>query len=122
MRDSISAFFLPQYRGVFWEPLGESPADVVAGIFVVVVLAAVNIVGAKESAGVNVFFAVADFLTQVLLVVVGVVLVLDPDLLVSQIDFGTTPTVSDFLIAIPVGMVAYTGIETISNMAEEARD
>jgi basic amino acid/polyamine antiporter, APA family len=119
---SISAFFVPHYLGVFWEPLGESPADIVAGILVVVVLATVNIVGVKESAGVNVFFAVADFLTQVLLVVVGVVLVLDPDLLVSQIDFGTTPTVSDFLIAIPVGMVAYTGIETISNMAEEARD
>jgi basic amino acid/polyamine antiporter, APA family len=119
---SISAFFVPHYLGVFWEPLGESPADIVAGIVVVVVLAAVNIVGVKESAGVNVFFAVADFLTQVLLVVVGVVLVLDPDLLVSQIDLGTTPTVSDFLIAIPVGMVAYTGIETISNMAEEARD
>jgi APA family basic amino acid/polyamine antiporter len=30
--------------------------------------------------------------------------------------------VSDFLIAIPVGMVAFTGIDTISNMAEEARD
>ena len=119
---SISAFFVPHYLGVFWEPLGESPADIVFGIFVVVVLAVVNIVGAKESAGVNVFFAVADFLTQVLLVVVGVVLVLDPDLLVSQIDLGTSPTVSDFLIAIPVGMVAYTGIETISNMAEEARD
>jgi basic amino acid/polyamine antiporter, APA family len=119
---SISAFFVPHYLGVFWEPLGESPADIVAGIAVVVVLAAVNIVGAKESAGVNVFFAVADFLTQVLLVVVGVVLVLDPELLVSQIDFGTSPTVSNFLIAIPVGMVAYTGIETISNMAEEARD
>ena len=119
---SISAFFVPHYLGVFWEPLGESPADIVAGILVVVVLAGVNIVGVKESAGVNVFFAVADFLTQVLLVVVGVVLVLDPDLLVSQIDLGTAPTVSDFLIAIPVGMVAYTGIETISNMAEEARD
>jgi APA family basic amino acid/polyamine antiporter len=119
---AISAFFLPHYLGVFWEPLGEYPADVVAGIFVVVLLAAVNVVGVKESAGVNVFFAVADFLTQVLLVVVGVVLVLDADLLVSQIDLGTSPTVSDFLIAIPVGMVAYTGIETISNMAEEARD
>jgi APA family basic amino acid/polyamine antiporter len=119
---SISAFFVPHYLGVFWAPLGESPADIVAGIVVVAVLAAVNVVGVKESAGVNVFFAVADFLTQVLLVVVGVVLVLDPDLLVSQIDFGTAPTVSDFLIAIPVGMVAYTGIETISNMAEEARD
>ena len=90
---SISAFFVPHYLGVFWEPLGESPADIVAGIVVVVLLAIVNIVGVKESAGVNVFFAVADFLTQVLLVVVGVVLVLDPDLLVSQIDFGTAPTV-----------------------------
>ncbi len=119
---SISAFFVPHYLGVFWEPLGESPADIVAGIVVVVLLAAVNIVGVKESAGVNVFFAVADFLTQVLLVVVGVVLVLDPDLLLRQIDLGTAPTVTDFLIAIPVGMVAYTGIETISNMAEEARD
>ena len=119
---SISAFFVPHYLGVFWDPLGESPADIVGGIVVVAILVAVNIFGAKESAGVNIFFAVADFLTQVLLVVVGMVLVLSPDTLVNNVDFGTTPTVSDFLIAIPVGMVAYTGIETISNMAEEARD
>ena len=119
---AISAFFVPHYLGVFWAPLGESPADIVGGIIVVVILGAVNIVGVKESAGVNVGFAVTDFLTQVALVVVGVFLVLDPDLLVSQVDFGTTPTVGDFLIAIPVAMVAYTGIETVSNMAEEARD
>ena len=119
---SISAFFVPHYLGVFWDPLGESPADIVGGIVVVVILGLLNIVGVKESAGINVFFAVADFLTQVFLVVIGVVLVLDPNLLIEQIDFGTTPTVTDFLIAIPVGMVAYTGIETISNMAEEARD
>jgi basic amino acid/polyamine antiporter, APA family len=119
---SISAFFVPHYLGVFWDPLGESPADIIGGIIVVLVLGAVNIVGVKESAGVNVGFAVADFMTQVGLVLVGVFLVLDPELLVKQIDFGTTPTVGDFLIAIPVAMVAYTGIETVSNMAEEARD
>src|SRR5680860_894615 len=119
---SISAFFVPHYLGVFWDPLGESPADIVGGILVVAILVAVNIFGAKESAGVNIFFAVAAFLTQVLLVVVGMVLVFSPDTLLNNVDFGTTPTVSDFLIAIPVGMVAYTGIETISNMAEEARD
>ncbi|MEA2366189.1 MAG: basic amino acid/polyamine antiporter, family [Thermoleophilaceae bacterium] len=119
---AISAFFVPHYLGVFWDPLSESPADIVAGIVVVVLLGALNIVGVKESAGVNIGFAVADFLTQVVLVAVGLVLVFDPDLLVRQIDLGTTPTVGDFLIAIPVAMVAYTGIETISNMAEEARD
>jgi basic amino acid/polyamine antiporter, APA family len=119
---AISAFFVPHYLGVFWEPLSESPGDVIFGIGVVIVLGIVNVVGVKESAGLNVFLALADFLTQVLLVVVGMVLVFSPEILTSNVDFGTYPTLGDFLIAIPVGMVAYTGIETISNMAEEAKD
>jgi APA family basic amino acid/polyamine antiporter len=119
---SISAFFVPHYLGVFWSPLGESPGDIFGGIVIVILLGTLNIVGVKESAGVNIGFAVADFMTQVILVGVGIVLVLDPQLLVEQVDFGTVPTVGNFLIAIPVAMVAYTGIETISNMAEEARD
>jgi APA family basic amino acid/polyamine antiporter len=119
---AISAFFVPHYLGVFWEPLGESPGDIIFGIGVVVVLGIVNVVGVKESASLNVFLALADFLTQVLLVIVGLVLVFSPEVLMSNVDFGTYPTLGDFLIAIPVGMVAYTGIETISNMAEEAKD
>jgi basic amino acid/polyamine antiporter, APA family len=119
---AISAFFVPHYLGVFWEPLGESPGDIVFGIGVVIVLGIVNVVGVKESASLNVFLALADFLTQVLLVIVGMVLVFSPEVLTSNVDFGTYPTLGDFLIAIPVGMVAYTGIETISNMAEEAKD
>jgi basic amino acid/polyamine antiporter, APA family len=119
---AISAFFVPHYLGVFWEPLGESPADIVCGIGVVAILALLNIVGVRESAGLNVFLALADFFTQLALVVVGLVLVFSPDTLVNNVDFGVSPTLTDFLIAIPVGMVAYTGIETISNMAEEARD
>src|SRR6188472_1682448 len=119
---SISAFFVPHYLGVFWEPLGESPADVIGGISVVVLLGALNIFGVREAAGLNIFLALVDFFTQLLLVVVGITLVFSPDTLVNNVDFGTYPTVSDFLVAIPVGMVAYTGIETISNMAEEARD
>ena len=119
---AISAFFVPHYLGVFWEPLGRSPADIVAGIVVVAILGAINVVGLRESAALNVVLALADFLTQVLLVVVGAVLVLSPETLVQNVDFGTAPTLGDFLIAIPVGMVAYTGIETISNLAEEARD
>ncbi|MBD0281868.1 MAG: universal stress protein [Thermoleophilaceae bacterium] len=119
---AISAFFVPHYLSVFWDLLGESPADIVAGIVVVALLVLLNIVGVKESAGLNVFLALADFLTQLVLVVIGIVLVFSPDTLVNNVDFGTSPTVTDFLIAIPVGMVAYTGIETISNMAEEARD
>jgi APA family basic amino acid/polyamine antiporter len=119
---AISAFFLPHYLGGMWEPLLSAPADVLVGIGVVVFLGAVNIFGAKEAAGLNIVLAIADFLTQVALVLLGFILVLSPETLVENVDFGTSPTVSDFLIAIPVGMVAFTGIDTISNMAEEARD
>jgi APA family basic amino acid/polyamine antiporter len=119
---AISAFFLPHYLGVVWEPLLTAPGDILCGIAVVLVLSAVNVVGVKEAAGLNVVLAILDFLTQSALVIVGLVLVFSPEVLVDNVDFGTSPTVSDFLIAIPVGMVAFTGIDTISNMAEEARD
>jgi basic amino acid/polyamine antiporter, APA family len=119
---SISAFFVPHYLGVFWEPLRHGPGDIVAGIVIVALLAALNVVGAKEAAGLNIFLALADFATQVVLVVVGGVLVFSPETLIDNIDLGRYPTIGNFLIAIPVGMVAYTGIETVSNLAEEARD
>ena len=87
---AISAFFVPHYLGVFWEPLRRArPATSSAGIVVVVMLGRGEHRGAKESAGLNVFFAVADFLTQVLLVIVGLVLVFSPEALVDNVDFGT---------------------------------
>jgi APA family basic amino acid/polyamine antiporter len=120
---AISAFFVPHYLGgLFWDALRHSPGDIIGGALIIVVLSAINVVGAKESAGLNIFLAVTDFLTQVLLVIVGAVLVLSPATLVNNVDLGTTPTWSQFILAIPVGMIAYTGIETISNMAEEAKD
>src|SRR5947208_2815996 len=120
---AISAFFVPHYiGGLFWEPLRSSPGDIFFGIGVVLVLSAINVIGVKEAAGLNILLAVTDFLTQLLLVVVGGVLVLSPDTLINNVHLGTVPTWHDFLIAIPIGMIAYTGIETISNMAEEAKD
>ena len=74
---AISAFFVPHYiGGLFWEPLRSSPGDIMAGAIVIVVLAVINVRGVKESTTLNVLLAVTDFLTQVLLVLVGFVLVL----------------------------------------------
>jgi len=120
---AISAYFVPNYLGgLFWEPLSRAPGNILFGAGVIALLALVNVRGVKESAGLNVFLAVTDFLTQVLLVAVGVVLVLSPEVLAENIRWGEAPTWSQFVLAIPVGMIAYTGIETISNMAEEAKD
>jgi APA family basic amino acid/polyamine antiporter len=120
---AISAFFVPHYiGGLFWDELKTAPGDIIVGALVIVLLAAINVVGVKESAGLNIFLAIVDFLTQVLLVAIGAVLVLSPETLSENVKWGIAPTWESFIISIPLGMIAYTGIETISNMAEEARD
>jgi len=119
---AISAFFVPHYLAVFWPWLGDSPGDVIGGAALIVALALINIRGTEESAKLNLVLAVADLATQVILVGIGVVLVLSPDILVNNVHLGVAPTWSDFLLGIAVGMIAYTGIETISNMAEEAKN
>ncbi len=119
---AISAFFVPHYLSIFWTPLRTGPWDVIGGIVVVVVLVSINIVGVKEAAALNVVLAVVDFATQLLLVGLGFVLVFHPHTLSANIHWGVAPTWSAFALAIPVAMIAYTGIETVSNLAEEARD
>jgi len=119
---AISSFFVPHYLAVFWPALGHSPGDVIGGAALVVGLAALNIRGTEESSKLNLILAVADLATQVVLVGIGIVLVLSPHVLVDNIHLGVAPTWSDFALGIAVGMIAYTGIETISNMSEEAKD
>src|SRR3982751_2841514 len=102
---AISAFFVPHYLGAFWPALNHNPGDIIGGAVVVAVLALLNIRGLGESAKLNLFLAV-----------------LDPHLLLDQIHLGTAPSFTELIFALSVAMVAYTGIETVSNMAEEAKD
>ena len=119
---AISAFFVPHYLGVFWEPLRHSPGDIIGGIVIVALLSTVNIIGARESARLNLVLAVIDFATQLLLLMLGVFLVLNFGTLIDNIHLGVAPTWSDFALSITIAMISYTGIETISNMAEEVRN
>jgi APA family basic amino acid/polyamine antiporter len=119
---AISAFFVPHYLGAFWPALTHPPGDVIGGLIVIALLAWLNIRGIGESANLNFVLALLDLATQVLIICIGVVLVLNPALLVHQVHLGSTPSYSHLIFALSLAMLAYTGIETVSNMAEEARD
>jgi len=121
---AISAFFVPHYLSTFpgLSGLNHNPGDIFGGLIVVVALAALNIRGLGESAKLNFILAIVDLSTQILLVAIGAVLVLDPSLLIHQIHLGKVPTWHELIFALSLAMLAYTGIETVSNMAEEARD
>ena len=119
---SISAFFVPHYLSIFWGPLKTNPWDIIVGAVVIAVLVLLNIVGVREAARLNIALAFLDFATQLLLVLLGFFLVFNVHVLQHNIHWGTAPTWGNFALAVPVAMIAYTGIETVSNLAEEARD
>ncbi len=121
---AISAFFVPHYLSAFpgLGGLNHNPDDIFGGLAVVIVLAALNIRGLGESAKLNFVLAIIDLSTQILLVAVGAVLVFDPSLLIHQVHLGRVPSWHELIFALSLAMLAYTGIETVSNMAEEARD
>jgi APA family basic amino acid/polyamine antiporter len=119
---AISAFFVPHYLAAFWPALGHGPGDVIGGAAVVVILALLNIRGLGESTKVNIFLALTDLMTQIALVVLGAIVILNPALLINQVHLGVAPSYSELIFALSISMLAYTGIETVSNMAEEAKD
>ena len=99
------------------EPVGHRRRRVV-----IVVLVALNIVGIQEAANLNISLAVIDFATQLLLVMLGFVLVFSPRSCATTSTGASRRRGRTSPLAIPVAMIAYTGIETVSNLAEEARD
>jgi APA family basic amino acid/polyamine antiporter len=121
---AISAFFVPHYLSAFpgLHSLNHNPGDIIGGLIVIAALATLNIRGLGESAKLNFILAMVDLSTQVVLVILGVFLVLNPSLLIHQVHLGTAPSVSHLIFAMSLAMLAYTGIETVSNMAEEATD
>ena len=121
---AISAYFVPFYASALpgLHALHNPPGNIIAALVVLALLVLLNIRGLGESARVNFILAITDLGTQVLVVLLGAVLVLNPSLLVHQVHLGTAPSLSQLIFALSIAMLAYTGIETVSNMAEEAQD
>ena len=117
---SISAFSVPNYLAVFVPVLKIYPWNTIGGMVVIFGLVVINVIGVRQTALLNVSLAILDLGTQLLLVVVGAMLLVQPDLLFKNIQFGVVPTWGNLIYGMSFAMIAYTGIETVSNMAEEA--
>src|ERR1700716_217177 len=120
---SISAYFAVSYLGVFFQDLKSNELlHVGTTIALIAVLVIVNVIGIQESSALNIVLAMADLVTQVALVILGLVLLLNIQTVIQNIHLGVAPTWGNFLASVSIAMVTYTGIETISNMSEEAKD
>src|SRR5882762_7475098 len=126
---SISAYFAISYLGIFGKylPLLEQLKNndelhVVATVVLIGALIALNVIGIHESSVLNLALAFVDLVTQLVLVILGLVILLKIRTVIDNIHLGVAPTWGNFLASVSIAMVTYTGIETISNMSEEAKD
>src|SRR5438128_4553579 len=126
---SISSYFAISYLGFLGKyvpalaPLAtDQSTHVGATVVLIAILVAVNVIGIQESSALNLVLAFTDLVTQLVLVILGIILLLDFQVVWRNIHWGIAPTWSNFLAGISIAMVTYTGIETISNLSEEAKD
>ena len=120
---ALSALFLPHYLAGALRvgALDRNPWDVIVAVLVIVAVAIVRLVRRPSLYGVGIVIPALDLLTQLLLVVLGFVLVWSPHALTQGMSLGTEPSWHAIAFSIPLAMLAFTGLETVANLAEEAR-
>ena len=121
---TLSALFMPHYLGAALKigSLQHHPWDLVTGALVIAGVAAIRLVRRSVFYRYGIVVAVLDLVTQVGLVVLGFALLFSGEALTRGVSIGTQPTWHSIAFALPLAMLAYTGLETVANLAEETRE
>src|SRR5213083_2629063 len=121
---ALSALFMPHYLSgaLKVNALADEPWDVVVAICAIVVIAAFRLVRRSAFYRYGIVVAVLDLITQAGLVALGFGFLFSGDALTKGISIGTSPSWHQIAFALPLAMLAYTGLETVANLAEETRE
>ena len=121
---ALSALFVPHYLAgaVGQSSLRESPWDAVVGCALIAVIAGVRVARRTRLHLGSLAVALLDLLVQGVLVVLGVAFLLSPETLGEGLGFASGQDWGDLAFALPLAMLAYTGLETVANLAEEATE
>ena len=121
---ALSALFMPHYLGAAFHAgsLEHNPWDIVVGVSVIMGIAAIRLVRRSAFYRYGIFVAVLDLSTQLMLVVLGFAFLFSGEALTHGVSIGTHPSWHQIIFALPLAMLAYTGLETVANLAEETRE
>ena len=121
---ALSAFFLPHYLSAAFKvaALGRHPWDLVVAVGVIVGVGVIRLFRRSAFYRYGIVVAVLDLVTQLGLVALGFALLFSGNALTRGISIGSEPSWHQIAFALPLAMLAYTGLETVANLAEEARE
>jgi APA family basic amino acid/polyamine antiporter len=118
---ALSALYVPHYAAAALFTDVSHTWDVVFGCLVIAGVAVYRLVRNRRLFRFALVVAFVDLATQLLLVALGFALLFSPDALTKGTSLGTQPSWHSIAFALPLAMLAYTGLETVANLAEEAR-
>jgi APA family basic amino acid/polyamine antiporter len=120
---ALSALFLPHYLGlaIGMHSIAKRPGDVIVGCIVIVAIALVRLRFRTRLYSFSLTVPLVDLVTQLLLVVLGFAFLFSPSALSRGVSLGTQPSWHEVAFALPLAFLAYTGLETVANFAEETR-
>jgi len=121
---AISAYTIPPYLAYFWPALGEPVTGTLAAMGIIGFLMIINVLGVKESTGLNILFIFLDIATQITIVILGIILILcvNPGVLIQNMfGAGNWPSASNLVMGIALAALCFTGVESVSQHGEETK-
>jgi basic amino acid/polyamine antiporter, APA family len=120
---ALSALFVPHYLGIAlgWHSIAKSPGDVVFACVLIAAIGTLRLFRRSMVHTVGIIVPALDLVTQLLLVGLGFAFLFSWHRLTGGMSLGRTPSWHSTLFALPLAMLAYTGLETVANYAEEMR-
>jgi APA family basic amino acid/polyamine antiporter len=117
---AITAFATTDYVAVIFTPLSGGVAEFLFGAAVIVGVAWLNIRGAGSKRYERFAFVVVfDLILQTTIVILGLLIVLNPDVLTNPASLGGTPSAKDLVFAFTLTLVTFAGVDASSGLAGE---
>ncbi len=115
---AITAFATTDYVAVIFTPLSGGLAEFLFGAAVVVGVAWLNIRGAGSKRYERFAYVVVfDLILQTTIVILGLLIVLNPDVLTDPASVGGTPSAKDLVFAFTLTLVTFAGVDASSGLA-----
>jgi APA family basic amino acid/polyamine antiporter len=123
---AISAFAVGPYLAYFFGELHKTPVQIVFSMALLLILFAMNVIGVKQSTRISLILTTITVLVQAVVIAIGLSTLLNIDFVVERIRINVpnaswSPTWSEFFKGVAMAMVAYTGIESIAQLAAESK-
>ncbi len=118
----LSALFVPRYAEAAVGNIGQMSgrsAELI-GVGVIAVLGLGRILPQASRVDLVRPLALVDMLAQLTLAILGLTAMGHIDVLTSSVDLGTAPTWTSLGYALPIALVAFTGVEIVAGLLQEA--